>query len=128
MASEVERYVPALEGSIVIVTSCGEQQDSCRCVLEPHGGGPHECVCGGSWEYVNGEMVVHSLPRGGWAANLAMIFGSQVVAGPCYFNRRPTSVGQYVQIGFSGPRECHTTAGGIRVHVQPDCRCPRKRR
>ena len=28
-----------------------------------------------------------------------------------------------VQLGFAGPKTCHTTPGGIRVHVKPWCRC-----
>jgi hypothetical protein len=32
------------------------------------------------------------------------------------------------QRGFAGPRVCHTTPGGVRVHVQPGCRCPKHRR
>ena len=45
-----------------------------------------------------------------------------------YLFRRQTSVGQPVNLGFAGPNTCHTTPGGIRVHLKPGCRCPRGRR
>jgi hypothetical protein len=135
-SAEVERYEPVLEGEVL--TKCMAAEASCHCNRAPHAGGLHECECGGSWEYVDGEFVPRSMPRlGGSLGSFFAGFGLSLSWGddrddddddaePAAW--RPPPYRAPLQIGFAGPRECHVTAGGIRVHVKPGCRCPRARR
>jgi hypothetical protein len=42
--------------------TCVEAQASCVCANTEGHDGPHECGCGGSWAYVDGEFVIHEWP------------------------------------------------------------------
>jgi hypothetical protein len=130
-SAEVERCEPALEGEVL--TRCTAAVASCHCNRAPHSAGLHECDCGGSWEYVNGEFIAHSLPGlgGSLGSFLADVFGFGRAGEDDGNDFAPWRSSPYrgpVQIGFTGPRECHVTATGVRVHVKPGCRCPRRRR
>ena len=60
MRSEVA--VPIEQAEVI----CATVEASCRCVLPPHGAGPHRCACGGSWEITeDGQFVGHALPGSG---------------------------------------------------------------
>lgn len=53
--------------------TCGATEMSCVCKLPPHDDGPHECGCQGSWEYVDGEFVVHRLPTAPWSEQMLAV-------------------------------------------------------
>jgi hypothetical protein len=41
---------------------CEATEARCACTLAQGHEGPHVCVCGGSWERVDGRFRVHSWP------------------------------------------------------------------
>jgi hypothetical protein len=52
----------ALRERLMSEGRCGCVEVGCVCVLPEAHGGPHECDCGGSWDFVDGRFVAVAWP------------------------------------------------------------------
>lgn len=109
-------------------TACDEAVTRHRCAgrpdrgsLEP--GDSWECPdCGSTWTAVEVADNCGECGQEVWRKTWEAVEGDRIATAPRY---KPVVFTPFRDRVPRAGSKCHRTAGGIMVHVKPDCRCPR---